>query len=183
MYRSLRQSGRILQQVILILITPLIARHGLQLCSLFLLLLAFVPRVYPDDSALHSSVEPVEFFYQQLRQSGDQRGYRERQSWFNQMASRYPDFDNLLISPQHEDDFVYNYLWMQQHQQGYRHRDGTDGVNKLFRMGVKALYKSYYGNNRIRLNSDDDISSSFSDVEYKLGLSTDRVRLGLEYDF
>ena len=72
---------------------------------------------------------------------------------------------------------------MQQYQQGYRHRDGTDGVNKLFRMGVKALYKSYYGNNRIQLNSDDDISSSFSDIEYKLGVSTDKVRLGLEYDF
>lgn len=184
MYRQLRVSARALQPVLMVWLSPFVStRHGPRCCPLFILLLAFVPRVYPESPVPHSSVEPSEFFYQQLRPSRDQQDYRERESLFNRMASRYPDFDNLLLSPEHEEDFVYNYLWMQQHQQGYRHRDGTDGANKLLRMGVKALYKSYYGNSRIRLDSDDDISSSFSDIEYKLGVSTDRVRFRLEYDF
>jgi hypothetical protein len=184
MYRQLRVSVRALQQVLMVWLSPfVITRHGLPFGGLCLFLIAFAPHAYPESPVLHSSVEPLEFFYQQLRQSRDHQDYRERKSLFNRMANRYPDFDNLLISPQHEEDLVYNYLWMQQHQQGYRHRDGTDGANKLLRMGGKALYKAYYGSSNIKLNSDDDISSSFSDIEYKLGVSTDKVRLGLEYDF
>jgi hypothetical protein len=149
----------------------------------FLFFLAFSSLVYSEPFTQALSLEPSEFFYQQLRQSRDQQGYQERKSMFKQMASRYPDFDNLLIGPQHQDDLVYNYLWMQQHQQGYRHRDGSDGANKLLRMGGKAVYKAFYGSSNIKLDSDDDISSSFSDIEYKLGVSTDRVRFRLEYDF
>ena len=149
----------------------------------FLFFLAFSSLVSSEPFTQASSLEPSEFFYQQLRQSRDQQGYKERKSMFKQVASRYPDFDNLLIGPQHQDDLVHNYLWMQQYQQGYRHRDGSSGVNKLLRMGAKALYKSYYGSSKIKLDSDDNIGSSFSDIDYKLGVSTDKVRFGLEYDF
>jgi hypothetical protein len=150
---------------------------------LLLLVLGGCSMAFAEPNGLIVAPQSSQYFYQQLRVSRDRDDYRDREGVFKQLVNRYPDLDNLLINPEHEEDLTFNYLWMQQHQQNYKHRDGTDGASKLLKMGAKAMYKSYYGKGKIGFDSNDDITRSFSNVDYRMGVSTDRVKLGVEYNF
>lgn len=127
--------------------------------------------------------QTAEYFYQQFRPNNTRDDYRDRARMFEQMASRYPELDNLLVSPEQEEALTFNYLWMMQHQPDARYREGSEAASKLLKMGAKAIYKSYYSNSKFDINSDDDLTSSFSDIDYRLGVSTDKVKLGVKYSF
>ncbi len=125
-------------------------------------------------------------FYQQLRRyrSNSTPDSNQRDSLYDRASSKFSIFDTLVIHPDEEEDVGFNYLWMQQQQLGYRHRDGSNAVGKLFKMSLKALYKGYYGRNSGgSITSDDDFSSSFSDLDYRMSVSDDKIKVGVKYEF
>lgn len=91
-------------------------------------------------------------------------------------------FGSPPSNPKLEKDLTFNYLWMQQYQQGYRRIEGGAAIGKLLRIGAKSLYRSYSGSGSIS-TSDDNFSDSVYDLDYNLRLSGDKVKLGIEYAF
>lgn len=124
-------------------------------------------------------------FYAQLQRSNAYGAtYRnDGESFLLQvMGSNYQD--TLAPSTVAEDDeLAFHYLWMQQYQENYHHRDGGAAAGKILRMGVKALYKSYVNGVIYSAQSNEDIEATISDLEYRLRVSGDKVKLGIEYEF
>ena len=78
----------------------------------------------------------------------------------------------------------FNYLWMRQSQNHYRYSDGGAAVGRLFRMGMKTWYKNYRNNNKnVDLPNENGGGSFGSDIDYRLRVSSNRVKLALEYEF
>lgn len=107
---------------------------------------------------------------------------------YNDLLSQVTDEQTLfmntppdLISDQ---DLAFNYLWMQRYQSEKHYKEGGAAAGKLVRMGVKALYKMYTG--QINYNdklSDDDIRAPLSSMDYRLRLSSSKVKIGVKYEF
>lgn len=92
--------------------------------------------------------------------------------------------DSLVARPEHKDDLAFNYLWLQQHRADYDYSDGGKAAGKVLRMGLKVLYHSYYGHsNRPNALSNDAFSTAVSNIDYRLRISSDRVKLGVKYEF
>lgn len=81
------------------------------------------------------------------------------------------------------DDFDFNYLWLQQYQEGYDHRSGGAALGKILRMSIESLYRDYHGNSTRVDHGDDDFASRYQEFDYKLRLSDDRIKFGIEYEF
>lgn len=95
-----------------------------------------------------------------------------------------PDAGSTPLTRHETDDLAFNYLWMQQYQGDYRHQNGGAALGAIVRMGLKSLYRSHYGGGTIHAgDGQDDVTSSFSGMDYNLRLNEDRVRLGIEYQF
>lgn len=78
----------------------------------------------------------------------------------------------------------FNYLWMRQNQDHYRYSDGGAAIGRLFRMGVKTWYKNYRNSNKnVGLPNENGGGSINTNIDYRLRLSSDRVKLALEYEF
>ncbi|ARN75380.1 hypothetical protein [Oceanicoccus sagamiensis] len=124
-------------------------------------------------------------FYQQFRQTSSNRANNGSKSLLEQVMPKRVLLEPLVDTHDQEDDLAFNYLWLQQHQQGYSRREGGAAAGKLLRMGIKSLYKSYSGSGTINTNNhdDSDFKSKAADVDYRLRLSSDKVKLKVEYEF
>ncbi len=121
-------------------------------------------------------------FHQQLLRLPKSNKASENNSLLQQVTASNVVFDATPIDRQVDDDLAFNYLWMQQYQQDYRHKKGSAAMGKLLRMGVKSIYNTYTGR-QSNINSNDDLNHSFSNMDYRLRLSGDKVKLGVEYAF
>jgi hypothetical protein len=124
-------------------------------------------------------------FYQQLRMGNSRLSQNiEERSLLDHVMPELAQLNDIIASPDHEDDLAFNYLWLQSHQDGYSYRDGGSAAGKLLRMGVKALYKTHYGSSSSASpSSEEDFKSNLSDIDYRVRLSGDKVKLGIEYEF
>ena len=78
----------------------------------------------------------------------------------------------------------FNTLWLQEGQQHYDYDEGGAAIGKLFRMGVKTWYRSYRSANRESKLPDENGSGAVSnDVDYRVRLSSDKVKFQLNYEF
>ena len=106
----------------------------------------------------------------------------------NYNMPRFFNADELSLQTQMamEDDphLQFNYLWMRQNQDHYRYSDGGAAIGRLFRMGVKTWYKSYRDSNKNSSLPNENGGGSISrDVDYRLRLSSDKVKVAFEYEF
>jgi len=92
-----------------------------------------------------------------------------------------------------DDDLVFNYLWLEQHQNDYKYRTNTGAAKRLLRMSIQSLYKAdikYKGSSN---NSKRDLHKKklnhgvkdfiANDLSYRLRLRTSIIRVGVEYEF
>ncbi len=179
--RSLRPQAYRTSTISISRLTPLV------LLAMLLILagLLYSPMSKADKLYLSPSQATTTAFYQQFRQNSASKSSNHSKSLLEQVMPNRVLLEPLVDSHEHEDDLAFNYLWLQQHQQGYSHRDGGAAAGKLLRMGIKSLYKSYSGSSSINTNSNDesDFNSNVSQVDYRLRLSGDKVKLGIEYEF
>lgn len=159
--------------------------NGLRACSqasscALLILVAYSPsQAMADDS--QPALAP---FYTQLQNSYRLSDRSRELSLLQRVIPAQINFDTSPINAEEDDDLAFNYLWMQQHQQGYKHKNGGAAFGKLLRMGVKQWYQSYRGNSSAGGNvTDEDITSTLSKMDYRLKVSGDKVKLGVEYEF
>jgi hypothetical protein len=84
-------------------------------------------------------------------------------------------------------DLPFNYLWMRQYQDDYRYRKGTSATGKVFRRTLRNLYLSYSkkpGSYSSKKTYSGDMESFFTrDLDYRLRVSTSKVRFKVEYEF
>ena len=156
------------------------------LCLFTLLLASYNPSVFADsgNNNSYNSLNTINTpFYQQFRKKSDDRYRVTSDDLLDQVMPFNGIYEEAIASPEHGDDLAFNYLWLQQHQQGYSQRHGGAAVGKILRMTFKSWYKSYYGGSITSPGVEDDFSSKMSDIDYRLRLSDDRVRLGVEYEF
>ncbi|MGK0500044.1 MAG: hypothetical protein ACJAYG_001690 [Oceanicoccus sp.] len=80
-------------------------------------------------------------------------------------------------------DLAFHYLWLQQHREDYSHKDGGAALGKILRLSLRALYNNHYGRKASSSEQSSDYSYSESHMNYRLRVSSDRVRLGVKYEF
>lgn len=123
-------------------------------------------------------------FYQLLHSNSQPLNRYRNQSLLDQVMPEQRYLSKPVAHPEHEDDLAFNYLWLQQHQDDYSHADGGAAAGKMFRMGIKALYRSYYGTQATANGvAEEDFTAAISRFDYRLRLSGDRVKLGVKYEF
>ena len=153
-------------------------------CHVALLILASTisPNLLADITTSKSSEAP---FYRQLIDTApSQTGNTD--SLLEQVLPSHLKTKLLVSNPEHEEDLAFNYLWMQQYQDGYKSRHGGSAAGKLLRMSLKALYRSrYQSSSSSQAASDDDslINDTFSKLDYRLKVSDDKFKLGVKYEF
>jgi hypothetical protein len=85
---------------------------------------------------------------------------------------------------QEDAHLLFNTLWLQESQQYYDYDEGGAAVGKLFRIGLKTWYRSYRSANRQSNLPDENGSGAVSnDIDYRVRLSSDRVKLQFNYEF
>ena len=82
----------------------------------------------------------------------------------------------------------FNDLWIMQYQEDYDHKVGGAALGKILRMSLKSFYRNYRGVGTINSNynssyQDDEFNGNYADIGYSLHLNSDRIRLGVEYQF
>ncbi|MEE8059306.1 MAG: hypothetical protein V3T17_15940 [Pseudomonadales bacterium] len=154
----------------------------LLLIAILLIVTAFSSNSHAEQNNTTATVSSP--FYKQLQRSGKDHYRPAQNSLLQQVMAPNLIFNASPTDPTQDNELAFNYLWMQQYQEGYGYKGGGAAMGKLLRMGVKNFYKSYTGSNAITgIGADDDIASRFSDLDYRLRLSSDRVKLGIEYEF
>lgn len=103
-------------------------------------------------------------------------------------APRFFNSDQFSLETQlavsNDPHLEFNYLWMRQNQDNYRYSDGSAAIGKLLRMRMKTWYKSYRASNKnIGLPNENGGGSIGYDVDYRVRLSSNRIKLALEYEF
>lgn len=117
-------------------------------------------------------------FYQQLILLED--GSRDNSHLIT--SSRFQTFISEL--PANTETVDFNQLWIQQQQPNYRHKDGGAALGSLLRMGAKAFYHNYYGGKSIAVaDTEEDFNGNQANLEYRLRVSDDEMKLNIEYDF
>ncbi|WP_339339317.1 hypothetical protein [uncultured Oceanicoccus sp.] len=150
--------------------------------TLLLTLTLFSPFSSADKLYLSPNDTVAVTFYRQLRANS---AYKTDNGNKSLLARIMPDqvFLEPLTNQKQADDLAFNYLWLQQQQQGYSQKNGGAAAGKLLRMGIKSLYKSYSGSSSINIGDESDFVSSIHNVDYRLRLSSDKIKLGIEYEF
>lgn len=83
----------------------------------------------------------------------------------------------------------FNQLWLNEYQADYEYRDGGSAVAELLREGFKSLYREYRQSDRAptQLLPDENGRGGFggysTELNYNIRLSSDELKLGLEYSF
>jgi hypothetical protein len=159
---------------------------GALLMSCTLCLLSFSTQADQDTNSISLSNTP---FYKQLQPLTTAKTGKSffRNNRLQRLMADDGDFDIWSTgpaygSPAHDNDLAFNYLWMQQNQQNYRQKAGGAAFGILVRRGLKSLYKTHGGSGLEAIN-DDDFRSDYSDLDYRLRLSSDKIKLGIEYQF
>lgn len=108
----------------------------------------------------------------------------ERKAYIPQLISSSQFSLQSQLALENDIHLEFNYLWMRQSQDHYRYSDGGAALGRLFRMGVKTWYKNYRDSNRnVNLPNENGGGAISHDIDYRLRLSSDRVKLALEYEF
>jgi hypothetical protein len=167
-------------------VQPTLFSNGFTISMLMAFIILLVPSAYaaapgndliPTASLNSSSAANQPFYRQLLRPGKKQQRFQAIKPWQHMFVSDAP-------AAQGQDrDLAFNYLWMQQYQPGYQQREGGAAVGKLLRMGVNSMYKSYTGRNLNNSNPNADIGSTYSNVDYRVRLSGNKVKLGFKYEF
>ena len=169
-----------IERNILKLIQP-VYRRFLALLTTFILV-SYNCQAVSDNLVIPiSSASP---FYAQLRNTTSSHPIQNN-DLLSTVAPRHLAIEGLMpASAAQDDDLAFNYLWMQQYQEGYDSRNGGAAVGKILRMGAKALYRNYYGNgSAATMNTGDDFTSHMSNLDYHLRLSGDKINLGVAFEF
>ena len=136
------------------------------------------------DTHLSTKVYDAEMFYQQLIKKSAFDRIGTNNSLLDKIVPHYDAFSLPLSNSKQDDDLAFNYLWMQQYQLGYSHKNGGAAAGKLIRMGLKSLYKSYTNSNSVtNAAAEDDFADKFSNMDYRLRVSGDKLKLGVKYSF
>lgn len=122
-------------------------------------------------------------FYKQLRHAESNRYRPASNGLLQQVMASNMMFNASPIDPIQDDDMAFHYLWMQQHQENYKYKGGGAAIGKLLRMSVKGLYKSYTHSRSATRQGGEDVSARFDELDYRLRLSSDKVRLRVKYEF
>ena len=162
---------------------PVINLSAVLALTLLLVIASFSPVLYADKITLSADQIPPPSFYQQLRLNTASETGNSNKTLLEQVMPNRVFLEPLVASDEQADDLAFNYLWLQQHQEGYSRREGGSAAGKLLRMGIKSLYKNYSGNSSINTTSESDFNSSLFEVDYRLRLSGDKVKFGVEYVF
>ena len=151
--------------------------------TLLLTLTVFSPLSNAEKLYLSPDQTAAAPFYRQLRANTAGKTDNSNKSLLEQIMPDQVFLEPLIGTQKQADDLAFNYLWLQQQQQDYSRRDGGAAAGKLLRMGIKSLYKNYSGNNTINTSDESDFDSSLYQFDYRLRLSGDKVKLGIEYEF
>lgn len=106
-------------------------------------------------------------------------------------------YDHMTQSDQlafeNDDDLLFNYLWLEQHQQHYKYRTNGGAAKRLLRRSVESLYKAdikYHGNSEKSTRDlhkkelNHGVKDFFAnDLSYRLRLRTSIIKVGVEYEF
>lgn len=101
------------------------------------------------------------------------------------LADSFQQERSVMLSSQESPNYLFNYLWVQQHQLDYDHHEGSAALGKLVRLGLKSFYQQYRGNSgSIQPGTgEDSLVSELGGVDYKLRLNGSKVSLGIDYNF
>lgn len=137
-----------------------------------------------DSASLATSSE--EAFYHQLMKLPQSDGYSPTRT-FTIVADA--EHGNQLVA---EDDpnLRFNLLWMEQFRPGYKSRKGGSALGEIFRSYVKSAYKSYRAQNAQSMQALPDENGSLrggssyaAEVDYNIKVTSDEVRLKVEYTY
>lgn len=128
-------------------------------------------------------------FYHQLIKLPESDGYLPTRSFTIIVDT---ERGNQLVAAD-DPNLRFNMLWMEQFKTGYRTRRGGAAFGTLFRSYLQTAYKSYRANNgqsklafpseSESLDSNDAVGSFTDDLDYKLKISGDEIRLKLQYNY
>lgn len=123
-------------------------------------------------------------FYQQLHKPD----YAQHRAVYNPLFLQVVGNNSTLANSRPEliidPDLAFNYLWMQQYQSEYRHREGGAAAGKLLRMGIKTMLEVYTGHISTHDNLiENNVTGTLSNMGYRVRLSSDNIKLRLEYEF
>lgn len=129
-------------------------------------------------------------FYHQLIKLPESNGYLPTRSFTIIVDT---DRGNQLVAAD-EANLRFNMLWMEQFKPGYRTRRGGAAIGMLFRSYAKNAYKAYRANKAQSMmafpsesesldRASDEIISFSDALDYKLKISSDEVRLKLQYNY
>jgi hypothetical protein len=158
--------------------------HPIYVLIVALLLAASTKLRAEANSDNHAGDTQYDDFYQQLQKS-DMTQYRPV---YNNLLLRVTNEYSIVVNTRPDlladQDLAFNYLWMLRYQTENPYKEGGAAAGKLIRMGVKALYKIYIGDitysDKLK---DDEIGGALSTMDYRLRVSSDKVKFGLKYEF
>lgn len=125
-------------------------------------------------------------FYHQLLKLPESTGYSPTRTFTIVTDAEH---GNRLVA---EDDpnLRFNLLWMEQFRPEYKSRSGGAALGEVFRSYVKSAYKAYRSRNAESTNALPDENGSLrsksnysGEMDYNVKLSTDEVRLKVQYSF
>ncbi|WP_101756953.1 hypothetical protein [Oceanicoccus sp. KOV_DT_Chl] len=108
-----------------------------------------------------------------------------QQRLLNRVLPAHLHSDLVVTNTDSENDLAFNYLWMEQYKADYRSSEGGNAAGKILRRGLKAWYKSKYGKASTLSGDDEDtmVIDTLSQIDYRLRVSGDKVKLGIKYEF
>ena len=138
----------------------------------------FASAVWADESGV-----PIAF-YQQIYPTTNTGNDQQSDNLLRLVSHSDSHLTSMPLTRRQSDNLAFNYLWLQQYRDDYRHTDGGAALGRMLRMGLKTLYRNYYGGGSIRAGSgDNDIAADYSGLGYNLRVNDDNVQLGIEYQF
>lgn len=121
-------------------------------------------------------------FYQQLIDMSHRSGYVPTRTF-----TLVPDENGGGLVADDDPQLQFNLLWLDQHQPGYRVREGGAAFGNVVRSFLKSAWKNYRNANAQRLAGAPDENGAGSlrsrDVDYRLRWSDDEVTIGFEYQY
>lgn len=128
--------------------------------------------------------QPQPAFHQQYQAIGLLHAAPTRTGIMDHFGYRAPDSHTLPLSRRQRDDLAFNYLWLQRYDGDYRDSQGGAALGRLLRMGVRSLYRSYNHRGVVLVTrGDDEFTTHYAEIEYKVRLREDQVKLGIEYNY
>lgn len=130
-----------------------------------------------DDIFIPDNLE----FYNPLKKADGHRSYDPGITGLENV-SLYRQAENYRSNTLNSSQRALNHQWMSQyhHDDGVRH--GSKVLSQLFKMGFKTYWKGVDTSNKY-IPDDQGEGKIINDLDYRLRMSGNKIKLSLEYEF